>query len=334
MNCFKKTSVFALTILAAASVQGAAVIKFATLAPEGSTWMKIMREWDAELAQKTGGEIKFRFYPGGISGDEKDVVKKIRFGQLHSAGFTGVGLGEIAPEARILDAPFLFKDAGEADHVYQAFDKDFRGAFEKNGYVLLGWAEVGFIYFFSNTPVKGLDDLKGIKMWMWEGDPIAEASFKAMGVNPIPLSITDVMTSLQTGLIDGVYSSPLAILALQWFTKTKYMSDFHLADASGAVLISKKFFDSLPKDQQDILISTGRKYLSRLTALSRGENLSAIETLKKNGIQVASMKFSEDIQKYQEMGRRARRALVGRLYSEDFLNRVEKSLQEFRAKHK
>lgn len=334
MNCFKKIAVFLLTLFAAASVQGAAVIKFATLAPEGSTWMKIMREWDAELAQKTGGELKFRFYPGGISGDEKDVVKKIRFGQLHSAGFTGVGLGEIAPEARVLDAPFLFKDAGEADHVYQAFNKELHGAFEKNGYVLLGWAEVGFIYFFSNTPVKGPDDLKGIKMWMWEGDPIAEASFKAMGVNPVPLSITDVMTSLQTGLIDGVYSSPLGILALQWFTKTKYMCDFHLADASGAVLISRKFFDSLPKDQQDILISSGRKHLSRLTALSRAENLSAIETLKKNGIQITSVKFPEDIQKYREMGRRARRALVGRLYSEDLLNRVEKSLQEFRAKKK
>src|SRR3989344_7140434 len=129
MSSFKKSAVFIFTLLTVASVQGAAVIKFATLAPEGSTWMKIMREWDAELAQKTSGELKFRFYPGGISGDEKDVVKKIRFGQLHSAGFTGVGLGEIAPEVRILDGPFLFKDAGEADHVYQAFDKELRGAF-------------------------------------------------------------------------------------------------------------------------------------------------------------------------------------------------------------
>src|SRR3990167_9854536 len=131
MNCFKKTSVFVFMLLAAASVQGAAVVKFATLAPEGSTWMKIMREWDAELAQKTGGELKFRFYPGGISGDEKDVVKKIRFGQLHAAGFTGVGLGEIAPEVRILDAPFLFKDAGEVDHIYQKFDSEFRKLFDQ-----------------------------------------------------------------------------------------------------------------------------------------------------------------------------------------------------------
>src|SRR3989344_2256404 len=142
MSCFKGPFLFSLAFFAASLAQSAAVVKFATLAPEGSTWMNVMKEWNQELEQKSGGELKFRFYAGGISGDEKDMVKKIRFGQLHSGGFTGVGLGEIAPEARILDAPFLFKTSAEADHIYQAFDKEWRGAFEKNGYVLLGWAEV------------------------------------------------------------------------------------------------------------------------------------------------------------------------------------------------
>ena len=134
------------------------------------------------------------------------------------------------------------------DYIYKEFQKEWDQAFQANGYVLLGWAEVGFIYFFTNAPVHNLTDLKGVKMWMWEGDPIAEGSFKTIGIHPVPLSITDVMTSLQTGLIDGVYSSPLAILALQWFTKTKYMYDYHLADAAGSVLISKKTFDQMPKD--------------------------------------------------------------------------------------
>ncbi|OGR84630.1 MAG: ABC transporter substrate-binding protein [Elusimicrobia bacterium RIFCSPLOWO2_01_FULL_54_10] len=334
MNCFKGPFLFSLAFFAASLAQSAAVVKFATLAPEGSTWMNVMKEWNQELEQKSGGELKFRFYAGGISGDEKDMVKKIRFGQLHSGGFTGVGLGEIAPEARILDAPFLFKTSAEADHIYQAFDKEWRGAFEKNGYVLLGWAEVGFIYFFSNTPVRNLQDLKGVKMWMWEGDPIAEVSFKTMGVHPVPLSITDVMTSLQTGLIDGVYSSPLAILALQWFTKTKFMSDFQLANASGAVLISKKSFDALPKVQQDLLLATGKKYLSQLTHASRKENIQAIEALKRNGIQVTSLQSPDDARKFEDMGRSARKALVGRLYSQDLLDKVEKSLQEFRSKPK
>ena len=310
------------------------VIKFATLAPEGSTWMKIMQEWNSELIEKSGGKLKFRIYSGGVSGDEKDVVKKIRLGQLHAAGFTGVGLGEIAPEVRILDAPFLFRNVEEVDHIVRAFEQEWDGAFRKSGYLLLGWAEVGFVYFFTNVAVHSLLDLKRIKMWMWEGDPIAEAAFKSMGINPIPLSVTDVMTSLQTGLINGVYGSPLAVIALQWFTRTKYMYDFHLANASGAVLISKRFFDQMPKEEQTLLVQTGKKYLSRLTLLSRMENKSSVETLKKNGIRITQPKSDQEIEEYEKAGGKARRMLAGKLYPQDLLDQVEKSLEQFRAGRK
>ncbi len=334
MNYFKKLLVAACALSVMSLAHAETVIKFATLAPEGSTWMNVMQAWNQDLMKASNGQIKFRFYPGGISGDEKDVVRKIRLGQLQAGGFTGVGLGEIAPEVRVLDGPFLFRNTGEVDHVYKTFDKEMRDAFQNKGYVLLGWAEVGFVYFFSAAPAKNLDSLKGIKMWMWEGDPIAEASFKVMGVNPVPLSIVDVMTSLQTGMINGVYSSPLAILALQWFTKTKYMSSFQLANASGAVLLSKSFFDKLSKDQQDLLLKTGQKHLSTLTALSREENKAAIETLKKNGMTITSVTSPEEIAQYEDMGARARKMLVGKLYSQDLLNKVEKSLADFRAKFK
>ncbi len=195
------------------------VIKFATLAPEGSTWMKEMRAFTGEVVKRTSETVKFKIYAGGVSGDEKDVIRKIRIGQLHAGGFSGVGLGEIAREVRVLDAPFLFKNADEVDHIYKTFDPELRRALESKGYVLLGWAEVGFIYLYTNLPVHSPKDLKRVKMWMWEGDPIAESAFKAMGITPIPLSIVDVQTSLQTGMVNGVYGSPLAVVALQWFTK-------------------------------------------------------------------------------------------------------------------
>ncbi len=309
------------------------VIKFATLAPEGSTWMKIMQEWNQELIAKTRGQLKFKIYAGGVSGDEKDVVRKIRLGQIQAGGFTGVGMGEMAPEVRILDAPFLFQNTGEVDQVYKIFQKDWDSAFDKKGTILLGWAEVGFVYIFTSVPVRSLQDLKKTKMWMWEGDPIAQAAFEAMGVHPVPLSVTDVMTSLQTGLINGVYSSPLAILALQWFTKTQWMYDLPLANASGAVLLSKSFFDKMPKDQQELLTASGKRYLSRLTILSREENKAAISTLKKNGIQVIAPS-AQEISDYTALGDKARRHLAGRLYSGELLNRVEKALSEFRAKRK
>ena len=322
----------ALILLAAAgSARAKTVVKFATLAPKGSTWMNVMEEWNRDLVRESGGELEFRFYSGGVSGDEKDVVRKLRLGQIQAAGFTGVGLGEIAPEVRLLDAPFLFRNPEEVDRVRAAFDKEWNSAFEAGGTVLLGWADVGFVYFFTNTPVRDLRDLKDIKMWMWEGDPIAEAAFKTIGVSPIPLSVTDVMTSLQTGLIDGDYSSPLAAIALQWFTRVKFMYGYQLANASGAVLVSKRFFDSLPESSRGILRRTGRKHLALLTGLTRKEDLESVAVLKKSGITVTPLDPPELLRAYEELGRSARRLLAGRLYSLDLLEKLEKTLERLRS---
>ena len=243
------------------------LIKVATIAPDGSTWINVLREYDAQIRKESNGRIGFKIYAGGVAGDEIDVLKKIRIGQYHAGGFTGVGIGEIAPNVRVLDSPFLFKNYDEVDHIYQKFSDELEKEIEKGGFVLLGWAEVGFVYTFTKTPVYGIEDLKKIKMWAWQGDPIAEVAYKVIGITPVPLSVTEVLTSLQTGLIDGVYGSPLAILATQWFTKVKYMHNVPITDASGALLISKKYFDSLPKDLQEILLRNGKKYMRKLLCL-------------------------------------------------------------------
>ncbi|MBN2008474.1 TRAP transporter substrate-binding protein DctP [candidate division KSB1 bacterium] len=305
-------------------------IKFASLAPDGSTWMNVMREFDAAIRAETNGEMGFKIYPGGVSGDEKDVLRKMRIGQLHSAGFTGVGIGEILPEARILDSPFLFKSYDEVDFVTKEYYDRFAKGFEENGYVLLGWTEVGFVYVFTNTPVQQQSDMKNVKMWMWEGDPVAEATFKALDVNTIPLSVINVLTALQTGMVDGVYASPLAMLALQWFTKVQYMLDYPMADASGAVLITKKQFDKLPAEYRQILVKNGEKYLGKLTKLSREENAKSIETLKENGIKMVPPPSQEAMDMFADKGKDARRLMVGKLYSHDFVESVEKSLEDYR----
>jgi TRAP-type C4-dicarboxylate transport system substrate-binding protein len=146
----------------------------------------------------------------------------------------------------------------------------------------LGWAEVGFVYVLTNTPVRSVADMNGVKMWSWEGDQVAEAAFRALGISPIPLSVVDVLTSLQTGLINGAYTAPLAAVALQWNTRVKYMLNVPLADAAGAVVVAKKKFDTLPPDLQEILMRNGKKYMALLTAKSRTENAAAIQTMKRN----------------------------------------------------
>jgi TRAP-type transport system periplasmic protein len=310
------------------------IIKFATIAPDNSTWMNVMRQYDAAIRKESGGRLGFKLYPGGVQGEDKDVIPKMRLGQLHSAGLTGFGLGKIAPKLRILDSPFLFENYDEIDHVYSTLDAELNKSLQDNGFVNLGWAEVGFVYVYTNTPVKSPADMKGVKMWMWEGDPIAEATFKSFEIQPIPLSVVDVLTSLQTGLINGAYTSPLACVALQWNTRVKYMMNIPLANASGAVIITKTMFDKIPADLQEILLRNGKKFMRELTLKSRKENNDAIQTLKKNGVQMVDANTPKALADYKAAGKRARQSLVGKLYDQQFLDRVEKAVADFRSKTK
>lgn len=320
----------ALITLSSAFAADTKVIKFATLAPEGSTWMKVMTDLNDELQKATNGGLKFKFYPGGVSGDEKDVVKKIRIGQLHSAALTGVGLGEIAPPVRILDAPWLFRTTAELDAVVEKFKPQLDAALEKGGYVPLGFTDLGFVYVFTKNAVKAPEDMKKQKMWVWEGDPIAQAAYKALGVSPIPLSIVDVMSSLQTGLIDGVYGPPMGVVALQWFTRAKFIYNAPMADSTGAVVVSKKFFDGLTEGERKTLSTLGAKHLKRLNDLSRKENAEALASLQKQGLTLSQKPSAEQVKQYEELGKKARRELVGKLYSQELLDGVEKALEALR----
>lgn len=308
---------------------GQTTVKFATVAPEGTAWMTVMREFETAVQKETNGRVKFRIYPGAVQGDERVVLRKIRSGQLHAGGFTGVAMGEIASNVRILDSPFLFETYEEVDFILEKFDGEFRQAFLDGGYVLLGWAEVGFVYVFTNSMVNGPADLHRLKMWSWEGDPIAEALFREFGIAPIPLAMPDVMTSLQTGLIDAFYSPPYAALMLQWYTRAKYMINVRLSDAAGAVLISRRMFDGLPKDVQGILLELGEQHFRRLTTISREQNAEAVREMTKRGLAMITPK-EEDYRHYKEKSAVVRRNLAGSIYTEDFLNRVEAALKEFR----
>jgi len=312
--------------------QNPQTIKFATLAPDGSTWMNVMKEFSQSLQEKSKGKIQFKIYPGGVQGDEKDVLRKIRINQLHSAGFTGVGLGAISPEVRVLDTPFLFRSKEEIDFIAEKFFDRFSSGFEKEGYVLLGWAEVGWVYIYTNQPVNNEDEMKGVKMWMWEGDPISQATFDAFGVNAIPLSITDVLTSLQTGLIDGVYTSPLGCVALQWFTKVKYVLDIPLANSNGAVLISKRMFSKLTPEQQQLLRDEGKKYFTKLTQLSREDNVKSQKTMSDYGMKKTQITDPKLLKEFEDRGKIARQSLVGKLYDQTLLSDVENALAAFRKK--
>jgi len=316
--------------LLAAPAAPAAEIKFASLAPEGTTWMQVMRALDGDVRQATGGAAGFRFYPGGVAGNEKDVVRKLRVGQLHAAGFTGVGLGEILPAVRLLELPFFFRSYEEVDALHRALDPWFERAFEERGYVVLGWSEVGFAHFFSQAPVQSRADLQRRKVWMWEGDPLARAYFEALGVQPIPLAVTDVLTSLQTGLIDTVYANPLGAVALQWFTKVEYMSPVPMANVTGAIVMRKDHFDRLAPEARRALRERAPPRMAELRRLTREENARAVEAMKKRGLKIAPAPGEAELAEIRRLGEGARRRLAGSLIPADLLARAESLLASLR----
>ncbi|MGB5177190.1 MAG: TRAP transporter substrate-binding protein DctP [Gammaproteobacteria bacterium] len=268
-------------------------LKFATLAPAGTTWVNMLQDWADEVRRESRGRLRFKIYPGGVQGDEPDVLKKIRFGQLQGGAFTGYGIGHIYSPTRVLELPFLFNNIEEIDYVRTQFMPDIEQGYRDNGYELLGWMEVGFIYFFSQQPIQSLADLQHRRIWNWQGDPMGQAFFDASGLSPVPLSIIDVYTSLSTGLIDTVYAPPLGAIAMQWFTKTRYITDVPMANGIGSLIVSRRFFQDLPQDLQKLLKRTGTATGERLIAATRRDNIEGLEILQQRGMQV--VKGAEDL---------------------------------------
>jgi TRAP-type C4-dicarboxylate transport system substrate-binding protein len=321
----------ALMLLAQGASARVYTLKFATLAPEGSTWMNLIAEWAQGVEARSQGRIRLKIYPGGVSGDEPDMLRKIRFGQLHGAALTGFGVGKIYPPTRVLEMPFLFRDYAEIDYVRERLTPDFRPKLREHGFELLGMTEVGIVRFFSKAPIRSLADLRGRRIWLWAGDPLAQAFFTASGLSPIPLSITEVFTSLSTGLIDTVYSPPLAAIAMQWFTKTHYMTETAMGNSIGALVIANRFFNRLPEDLRSLLVETGEETALKMAEASQRDNIKSLDVLKDYGIEFVQWR-EDDMHQLLETRDRAASALAKQGYiPAQLYDRVSAMLEKYRA---
>jgi TRAP-type C4-dicarboxylate transport system substrate-binding protein len=306
-------------------------LKFATLAPTGTTWMKLLDEWAETVKSASNGRLVFKIYPGGVQGDEPDVLKKIRFGQLHGGAFTGYGIGRIHSPTRVLELPFLFENIDEIDYVRERLMPDIRQGYRDNGYEMLGWMEVGYIYFFSRKPIRSLQDLAHARLWYWQGDPLGKAFFDASGLSPVPLSIIDVYTSLSTGMIDTVYAPPLGALALQWFSKTKYITNVPMANGIGSLVVSRKFFQGLPQDLQLLLKRSGEETGRKLVAATRQDNTEALAVLQQHGLELVEGDADLISGEIEVISRNASQALVDNGYiPAAVIERVRQLVLEYR----
>jgi TRAP-type C4-dicarboxylate transport system substrate-binding protein len=322
---------FTVVLLPVAHADESYTLKFATLAPLGSTWMNIITDWAAKVEKESKGRLKFKLYGGGITGDEPDVLRKIRFGQIQGAAMTGHGIGYIYSPTRVLEIPFLFRSYEEVDHVRAKLMPEIREGFRQNGFELVGWMDVGFIQLFSRTPIYSLEDMRKRRIWLWQGDPLGTAFFSASGLSPVPLPITEVFTSLSTGLIDTTIAPPLGAIALQWFTKTPYMTNIPIMDGVGGLLVSSKFFDSLPKDLQELLRRTGEEAGARLLTETRRDNEKSLVVLKQNGVTFTTEWKDKDSDMFAIRDRAAADLAKSGYIPADLYERAKKALVDYRA---
>ena len=308
------------------------IIKLATLAPEGSSWIAAFNSIAKEVQEKTDRQVRFKFYSGGVLGDEKDMLRKMHIGQIHGAALSSAGLSAIFNEMDVYQIPFLFKSHDEVDHVIKEMDAFFRKGFEESDYVLLDWSEAGFVHLMSTKPVATLDDLRKFKVWTWADSPMTKVIFDEAGVSAIPLSVPDVLVGLQTGLVDVVYASPSLAISLQWFTKTKYMTDVNLIYLIGGVVMKKKMFNKMSPAHQNILMDAFRRQMARLKTTIRKENHEALEVMVKHGVKIITPSPAQ-VAEFKTVSEKAVQRLVDKSFSKKVKDEVMAKLEAYRKKN-
>ena len=301
-------------------------IKVGILAPDGTTWAKYLKKIIKDVDKATNGEVKIKVYYGGAQGDESDVLRKIRVGQLHGGIFTGKTLSEIYGDVRIMEVPFTFyDDYNKASQTLKKMTDYFNSGFEKNGFVNLGFYELGQVYFISKKKATSIDGMKGMKIWLWEGDKLVSTLISNLGLVGVPLAMTDVLTSLQTGILEATYAPPMAILAVQWNTKVNYLINFPIAFSMGAFLVDNKAWLKVPEKYRAKVKEICFKYSDEVNKKTVEESQEALDAMKSTGMEF--VEFSkEDIKKSNLIRAQVIKDLEGKVLSKKVIEIFSKKI--------
>ncbi|HTE56653.1 MAG TPA: TRAP transporter substrate-binding protein DctP [Kofleriaceae bacterium] len=316
--------------LGAAGTARADEWRVATLAPEGSTWMKILSRGAEEVSKATGGRLSVKYYAGGVQGDEKDVVAKMQLGQLDGGAMTSIGLSLVDESIRVVELPMLYKSVEEMDYVRKKMWPTFQARFLKKGYYLSEPGDVGFLYFYSAEPVKSIADLGKAKVWLWGEDKIVKAMFRRMSVNGVPMGVPDVLPALNTGRINATYASPLAAVALQWYTKVKFATSMPMAYGIAGTLIRKQTWDKLSAEDQKTAEKTFKIQAQKLRKAVRSDNERAFKAIGRAGVKTIETPPAM-VAEFEKHAQATWQEMVGKIYSKEDLDQVMKYRAEFRA---
>lgn len=253
--------------------------KIATLSPEGSSWMETMRDGAARIERETAGRVKFRFYPGGVMGDDRAMLRKMRINQIHGAALTGGALTSVDSDVQLYSLPLLFRNFQEVDYVRERMDDDLRATLEAEGYVIFGIAEAGFAYAMTQEPATTVAEMREFKVWAPEGDPGSVAALDAFDIQPVPLTLADVLAGLQTGLIDAIAAPPIGALALQWYTQVDYVLDLPLLYVYGMLTVTERAFERISEEDRQIVRRIMAETFAEIEAANRRDHRRAFEAL-------------------------------------------------------
>jgi TRAP-type C4-dicarboxylate transport system substrate-binding protein len=303
-------------------------LRMATLAPNGSSWMKVFSAWKNTVDKRTEGRVRLTFYAGGTAGDERDVVRKMREGQLDGAALTTVGLGQIVRPVLVLQAPGACRSYAEVDAVRAQLATDFDNEFERAGYKLLGWGDAGLTRLFSNRPLLTPDDMKHTRMWSWRDDPNWQAVLAACNITGVPLGLPEVYPALRTNRINAFPGTAIAAVAFQWHTKATHVTQNANGVVIGAVVIDKKKFDAIPADLKAVLLETSEQANQLLARTIRRDDQAALDAIVARGVTLVDA--SAEHAAWEAVNLKARESLAGKLYPAEFLRRVESIALEAR----
>ena len=306
-----------------------AVVKLATLVPQGSVWDKALRDMGAEWSSATEGRVALRVYPGGVAGDEPDVVRKIRIGQLQAAAITTAGLASIDPSFNVFNVPMFFTSYPELFATLDKLEPLLKQRLEAKGFILLSWGHGGWVYFFTKAPIETVDGLRHTKMFTWAGDDKMVTVWRSKGFNPVPLAATDIMTGLQTGMIDSYPTTPLLGLTLQWYRQTPNMVGMGMAPLVGGLVMSKAAWLKLPEGDRVKVQAACDRMEKRLEVEVPRQDTTAVTEMRKRGLTVNAVSPANAVE-FRAVAEDFATALAGIRIPPDVLALARKERDAFR----
>lgn len=316
-----------------ASPVTAKIIKIATLSPDGTRWMNEMRAGAAEIKEKTQGRVVLKFYPGGVMGNDSNVLRKIRIGQLHGGAITTGSLSGIDPDIDIYGLPYLFSSLEQVDFVREKLDKALVKGLEEKGYVSFGFGEGGFTYMMSDSALRTVEDVRKKKVWLPANNKVGDAVFSSAEVSPVSLPLSDVLTGLQTGLVNTIITSPIGAIALQWHTRVQYLVDFPLTYITATLVIDKKVLNKLKKGDQNIVREVMTAVFKKIDAANRSDNNAARQALLNQGIEFITLN-QDSTNEWYAVGKMAMKKLEKEnKYSDAIYNLIKKTTAAAKKAH-